>query len=95
MERKYVLVAERRSDLRWMYEHWLSESGHIVRTVPDGPWLLSLAPPSPPDLIILDMEVEGVDALGLTRLDRRYLKTIIEYAKAHPEIFSAVSLPKR
>ncbi len=59
----YIMVAETQADLRWLYERWLKDSGFIVRTVSDGPWLLSLVPPSPPDLIIIDMNLTGIDAL--------------------------------
>jgi Holliday junction DNA helicase RuvB len=37
------------------------------------------------------LTLEGVDALGLTRLDRRYLKTIIEYYKGGPVGIEAIA----
>ena len=67
MDKAYILVAEPQSDLRWLYERGLKEAGHYVRTVADGPWMLSLAPPNPPDLIILDMAIDGIDALEVCR----------------------------
>jgi Holliday junction DNA helicase RuvB len=42
-------------------------------------------------LVEAALTLEGVDALGLTRLDRRYLKTIIEYYDGGPVGIEAIA----
>ena len=42
-------------------------------------------------VVVAALTLEGVDALGLTRLDRRYLKTIIEYYNGGPVGIEAIA----
>jgi CheY-like chemotaxis protein len=68
MDRKpVVMVADDQEDLRWLYQHWLSEAGYHVRPVHDGAWALALIPPDPPDLLLLDLQLPEVDGLEVCR----------------------------
>ncbi len=68
MDRKpVVMVADDQEDLRWLYQHWLSEAGYHVRPVGDGAWVLALIPPDPPDLLLLDLQLPEVDGLEVCR----------------------------
>jgi len=43
------------------------------------------------DTVISSLDLEGVDGLGLTRLDRRYLKTIIDFYQGGPVGIEAIA----
>lgn len=65
-----IMVAEAKADLRWLYHRWLSEEGYHVRLVEDGAWALSLIPPDPPDLLLVDLHLPAVDGFEVCRIIR-------------------------
>jgi CheY-like chemotaxis protein len=61
------MVAENEPDQRWLFQHWLMDSGYHVKVVEDGAWVLALVPPNPPDLILIDIQLPEVDGFEVCR----------------------------
>lgn len=53
---------------------YLEKAGHTVRCVPNGREALSVLMASPPDLILLDVLMPGMDGLEVLSVMRSYLK---------------------
>ncbi|HEC83157.1 MAG TPA: response regulator [Firmicutes bacterium] len=62
-----ILVVDDDTSLRLLYEKELAEEGHQVTTVGSGKDALRSLETSPPDLVVLDIKMDGMD--GLTVLD--------------------------
>jgi len=46
----------------------LQRAGHVVLTAPDGETGLNCARADPPDLILMDVQMPGIDGLSVTRM---------------------------
>ncbi len=56
-----VLVVEDDPDLATDMAVWLGSHGHQARVVPDGPSALRAAQAEPPDVVLLDINLPGMD----------------------------------
>jgi PAS domain S-box-containing protein len=65
----YVLVADDNADMREYLSRLLGER-HTVRTVGDGARALELVRTDPPDLLLCDVMMPGLDGIGLVRAMR-------------------------
>lgn len=61
MERVNVLVIDDEEDVRSLLRRHLTDLGYTVRTAADGAEGLRLATMQPPDLVILDILLPGLD----------------------------------
>ena len=67
MQIKHVLLVDDEKHIREVVEYALEKSGYRVSAVPDGERVLALLDTDPPDLIVLDIMLPGVDGLELCR----------------------------
>jgi two-component system, OmpR family, response regulator MprA len=65
-----VLVVEDDAPVRRMLERILTAEGYAVAAVPDGGSALAHADSAPPDAIVLDVAMPGIDGLAVARLLR-------------------------
>lgn len=56
-----VLVIEDNSSVREMLRYVLTEEGHAVRTAPDGPSGIAAAREDPPEVVLLDYGLPGME----------------------------------
>jgi len=62
-----VLIVEDDSDIAALIAHFLEKSGFGSEIVPDGGRALGRAKDSPPDLVILDLMLPGLNGLEVCR----------------------------
>jgi CheY-like chemotaxis protein len=62
-----VLVVEDDPDLAAVLARWLGRCGHEARVAPDGPTALQAASSLPPDVVLLDLGLPGMDGLEVAR----------------------------
>jgi two-component system, cell cycle response regulator DivK len=67
MTGKTVLVVEDNDDSRDIYRTVLRHHGYDVRVAEDGEAALAAALAHPPDLVLLDLGLPGVDGVEVTR----------------------------
>ena len=70
--RPTILIAEDSRDSREMLQVLLGLKGYSVVAAADGTKAIEAAWESDPDLILLDLELPGLDGLSITRDLRRY-----------------------
>jgi DNA-binding response OmpR family regulator len=58
-------VVEDDADLAAALAWWLGRHGHAVRVAPDGRAALRMAESSPPDVLVLDLGLPGLDGYGV------------------------------
>ena len=69
-----ILIVEDDNDIAALIAYYLEKAGYSTDVVPDGGRALSAARETPPDLIILDLMLPGLNGLqvcGALRADRR------------------------
>jgi DNA-binding NtrC family response regulator len=71
-----VLVVDDDESLRMLYSKELLEEGYDVRTVPSGQDALESIKQSRPDVVILDIKMEGMDGLSVLDMIMKHDKTI-------------------
>lgn len=64
---KTILVVEDDSEFRSLALHILKGAGYRVESAPDGPAGLAAARELKPDLILLDVEMPGMDGYGVCK----------------------------
>jgi CheY-like chemotaxis protein len=69
-----ILVVDDNSELSEIHCKYLEKLGHKVDCVPNGPKALELILRKPPDLVILDLMMPGMDGCGLLEILRSYLR---------------------
>ena len=62
-----VLVVEDDADTAATLAHLFRLEGHQVRVAPDGPAALGQASADPPDVVLLDIQMPGMDGWELAR----------------------------
>ena len=67
-----ILIVEDELELAKILRDYLEEAGFRVRIANDGPSGLSLAQQAPPDLVILDLNLPGLDGLDVARQLRHH-----------------------
>jgi len=60
---KTVLIADDESSIRMLYRRELSDEGYNVVTAADAKEAIEIARENPPDLVILDIRMPGMDGL--------------------------------
>jgi CheY-like chemotaxis protein len=66
-----VLVADDDPEVRWFYVHVLKRAGLVVYEASDGLGAMDMARVDPPDVILADILMPGLDGLGLCEAVRR------------------------
>lgn len=62
-----VLLVEDDQDGRRMYAEWLTDAGFRVSEAHNGLQALERAMESPPDVVVTDLNIPGIDGFELTR----------------------------
>ncbi len=62
-----ILIVEDDPTIREVVQRYLEREGFTVNEAADGPTALRMLRESPPDLLILDLMLPGVDGLAITR----------------------------
>ncbi|MBN1442225.1 MAG: response regulator, partial [Planctomycetes bacterium] len=65
---KTVLIADDEPNIRMLYRRELTDEGYQVMTASDAKEAIRIARETPPDLVILDIRMPGMD--GLEAMDR-------------------------
>jgi two-component system response regulator ResD len=80
-----VLVVDDEPTVREVVQHYLEREGYRVQVAADGPGALALVDAGPPDLVVLDLMLPGVDGLDVCRQVRSMGATpiIMLTAKGH------------
>jgi DNA-binding response OmpR family regulator len=71
-----VLIVEDDADIAALIGHFLEKSGFATETIGDGGRALTRAKASPPDLVILDLMLPGLNGLEVCRALRADEKTV-------------------
>ena len=88
-----VLIVEDEHDLNQLIRTHLEADGHLVLQAFDGPAALTLVGQQPPDLIVLDWMLPGMDGLAVCREVRReHLMPIIMLTARAEEIDRVLGL---
>jgi DNA-binding response OmpR family regulator len=66
-----ILVVDDDADIRQLLVYALSSEGYEVAEAPDGQSAMDLIAHEPPDIIILDMKMPGMDGWEFARLYRQ------------------------
>ncbi|HEY5997612.1 MAG TPA: response regulator, partial [Candidatus Deferrimicrobiaceae bacterium] len=67
MARAKILVVDDERMIRWSIQQALSKDGHIVATVETGEEALAQAQDEPPDIVLLDITLPGIDGIEVLR----------------------------
>ncbi|MBW1810554.1 MAG: response regulator [Deltaproteobacteria bacterium] len=62
-----VMIADSNEDLIWLYERWIRQEGCHVKIAKSGDWVLAQMVPEPPDLVLLNLSIEGLNGLEVCR----------------------------
>lgn len=73
--RKRVLLIEDNNDTRLLYKMFLEHGGFIVDEAADGVEGLARALENPPDLVVLDIGLPGLDGFEVARRLRQHPET--------------------
>ena len=68
-----ILVVDDEQSITWAFEKFLTSLGHAVRTASTAEQGLEMARREPPDLVILDVKLPGMDGLSALEELRRIL----------------------
>jgi DNA-binding NtrC family response regulator len=71
-----VLVVDDDESLRMLYSRELTNEGHEVETVPSGKDAIESIKVSRPDIVVLDIKMEGMDGLSVLEEIMKLDKTI-------------------
>ena len=71
-----VLVVDDDQSLRLLYSKELTDEGHEVNTVPSGKDAIESIAQSRPDVVVLDIKMEGMDGLSVLDEIMKHDKTI-------------------
>lgn len=71
-----ILIVEDDTDIAALIAHYLEKSGYGSETVSDGSRALAMAQETPPDLVILDLMLPGLNGLEVCRALRLDVRTV-------------------
>lgn len=60
-----ILIADDEADIRHLLTYTLADEGHEVSTVADGKAAIEAVAKEPPDLLVLDVMMPGLDGYGV------------------------------
>jgi DNA-binding response OmpR family regulator len=85
-KQKTILVVDDEETIREVVRRYLEREGFLVQEAADGYETLALIKKYPPDLIVLDLMLPGIDGLSLTQHIRhdRQIPIIMLTAKSEP-----------
>jgi CheY-like chemotaxis protein len=63
----HILIVDDDADLRQLVAEFLEAAGHRVQTAPNGHEALAQMRRECPDLVVLDLEMPGMDGRALLR----------------------------
>jgi len=87
----YVLVVDDEPSICWSFEQLLSEAGHEVSTAASAEAALNLVDQKPPDVVVLDVRLPGMDGLTAVQHFRRRIPRLpIVVITAHGNLETAV-----
>ena len=66
-----ILIVEDSDDVRKSYVPWFENAGYEVTEARDGKEALALSKSEPPDVVLLDIGIPGIDGYTLASLWRR------------------------
>ncbi len=90
-----ILIIEDDTTLRVTLQRFLSRSGYEVRAAPDGESGLRLAAERPADVVLVDLNLPGINGLGVIgRLRETGDDSVPVVMTAYPEVRSAVAALK-
>jgi DNA-binding NtrC family response regulator len=90
-----ILIIEDDTTLRVTLQRFLARSGHDVRVAPSGEAGLALAQERPADVVLVDLNLPGVNGLGvIARLREAGDDSVPVVMTAYPEVRSAVAALK-
>jgi two-component system phosphate regulon response regulator PhoB len=98
MPKEKILVVEDEADISEVLEYNLTKEGYVISVVPSGEEALESVVTSPPDLILLDLMLPGMDGLEVCRRlkandDTRHISIVMLTAKGEePDIVSGLEL---
>lgn len=70
-----ILIVEDDRDIAALIAHYLEKAGYSAETVSDGALALARAEAAPPDLVILDLMLPGLDGLEVCKALRAHTRT--------------------
>lgn len=76
VKQKRILVADDEHDFRHLMTVWLESKGYLVQTVPDGKSAVKAVKEDPPDLLLLDINMPGMDGHETLKEIRSFNKTV-------------------
>ncbi|HWZ89074.1 MAG TPA: response regulator transcription factor [Polyangiaceae bacterium] len=82
---KHVLIVDDEKRIREVVEYALQKNGYRVSSVADGPAALSAVERDPPDLVVLDVMLPGLDGLEVCRRIRSHRQTPILFLSARAD----------
>ena len=81
---KKVLVVDDEATVRYLLTHVLTHAGYLVEVATDGLMALERIRASPPDLVVLDLMMPGLDGWGvLEKLKPRPSRPPVLVVSAH------------
>ncbi|MDH5526812.1 MAG: response regulator [Nitrospirota bacterium] len=73
MENQSIFVVDDEESIRLFLSEELTDEGYVVTTFPNGESVLDALEEGPPDLVILDIRMPGIDGIKvLQRAKRKY-----------------------
>lgn len=75
MTKKHIFVVEDEEDILELLQYNLSREGYSVSTAKDGEEAVRMIPRKPPDIILLDLMLPGLDGLEVCRTLKKNPKT--------------------
>jgi two-component system OmpR family response regulator len=82
---KHVLIVDDEKRIREVVEYALQKDGFRVSSAADGPSALSAMDRDPPDLVVLDVMLPGLDGLSVCRKIRTQRQTPILFLSARAD----------
>lgn len=90
-----ILVVDDQQDICWILSHLLEDAGYAVSTAADGQEALEMLAKQPPDLVLMDVRMPGLDGMAtLERLKQGHPHLPVIMLTAYGEVASAVQAMK-
>ena len=90
-----ILVVDDQQDICWILSQLLEDAGYAVSPAADGQEALEVAAKQPPDLVLMDVRMPGLDGMtALERLKQRHPHLPVIMLTAYGEVQSAVQAMK-
>jgi two-component system response regulator BaeR len=85
MANQHILIVEDESKIRKLLRDYLEEAGYRVSSLDRGDQVVSYVKKSPPDLILLDIMLPGMDGMAVCREIRKFSNIYIIMVTARVE----------